>query len=107
MTNVLAEAPYADEGFGRRQVVNEKHLLIMQIALRPGQKVPLHPANSNVHLLVLDGGIVVNLDGRDQTAVRGDLVPVAFKTPMHIRNEGDANATFLVIKAPNPSEMAG
>ena len=33
-------------------------------------------------------------------------MPAAFKTPMHIRNEGDANATFLVIKAPNPSEMA-
>ncbi|OPZ93358.1 MAG: hypothetical protein BWY73_00366 [candidate division TA06 bacterium ADurb.Bin417] len=105
--NVFEAIPYADEPFGRRKVVDQKHLLVMQIALKPGQAVPPHEANSNVHLLVLDGSVVVSLSGQDTLARRGDILPVAFRTPMRIRNESGANATFLVIKTPNPSEMGG
>jgi quercetin dioxygenase-like cupin family protein len=35
----------------------------------------------------------------------GDLLPIAFGTQMHIRNDGQENATFLIVKTPNPSEM--
>ncbi len=105
MMNVLKEVPYSDETMGRRQVVNEKHLLVMQIALKPGQKVPQHNANSNVHLLVVEGEVVVNLDGKDAAIAKGDILPVAFRTLMNIRNDSTANASFLVIKTPHPSEM--
>jgi len=104
-TNVLEGVPYADAGMGRRKVVDEKHLLIMQIALKPGQAVPEHPANSNVRLLVLEGEMIVVLAGAETPAKKGDLLPVAFRTLMSIRNESRGNATFLVIKTPNPSEM--
>lgn len=105
--NVLANVPYADTGMGKRKVVDEQHLLIMQAALKPGQMVPQHDANSNVHILVLEGAITLNLNGQDTPAIKGDLVPVAFRTPMNIRNTSKADATFLIIKTPNPSEMAG
>jgi len=103
--NVLEGIPYNDAGMGRRKLVDEKSLLIMQAALKPGQVVPPHNANSNVHLLILAGEVVVTLDGKDLTARNGDLVPVRFRTPMSIRNGSNANASFLIIKAPNPSEM--
>lgn len=105
MQNVFKDTPYDDAKMGKRQLIDEKHLLVMQIALKPGQQVPQHNANSNVHLLILEGQVAVTLDGREIPAVKGDIVPVAFKTPMSILNTGSENATFLVIKTPNPSEM--
>jgi quercetin dioxygenase-like cupin family protein len=77
----------------------------MQIALRPGQSVLPHNANSNVHLLIVRGDLTVNLEGADNQVKEGDLLPVAFQTPMIIKNTGSVDATFLVFKTPNPSEM--
>ncbi len=105
MKNVLQDIPFTDGQMGKRQLVNEKHLLVMQVALKPGQQVPQHNANSNVHLLIVEGQIVVTLDGKDTVAAKGALVPVAFKTLMSIRNAAPENASFLIFKSPNPSEM--
>lgn len=103
--NVLENIPYKDDKMGNRKLVDEKHLLVMQIALKPGQSVPQHNANSNVHLLVLRGDVTVNLSGADNQAKEGDLLPVAYQTPMVIKNTGNLDATFLVFKTPNPSEI--
>jgi len=105
MGNVFEDIPYQDKGMGKRKLVDEKHLLMMQAALRPGQSVPQHNANANVNLIVLEGEIVVNLDGEDIVTPEGALLPVAYNTPMNINNKSQENATFLIIKTPNPSEM--
>jgi len=105
MQNVFKDTPYDDARMGKRQLIDEQHLLVMQIALKPGQQVPQHNANSNVHLLILEGQVAVTLDGKEFPAAKGDILPVAFKTLMSILNTGSENATFLVIKTPNPSEM--
>ena len=102
---LLDQVPYRDEGMGSRKIVDEKHVLMMQVALKPGQKVPEHKANSNVHVVVLQGAVVFTLAGTDVPAKEGDLVPIAFGTVMQIRNDGQDNATFLIVKTPNPSEM--
>ena len=105
MINVLKDIPYKDEGMGNRKVTDEKYVQIMQIALKPNQNVPQHKANSNVNLLVLKGIISINLDGIDHHIEKGDLLPVKFQTTMNIKNAGQEDATFLVIKTPNPTEM--
>ena len=105
MKNVFEDIPYADGHMGKRQLVDEKYLLVMQVALKPGQQVPQHNANSNVHLLIIDGQIVVTLDGKDTVAAKGALLPVTFKALMSIRNASKENASFLIFKTPNPSEM--
>ena len=105
MTNVLENIPYQDTGMGSRAVINQPYLQIMQAALRPGQMVPQHNANSNVHLLVIRGQIVVDLAGKEFPLKEGDILPVAYQTSMHIDNNSKENASFLIIKAPNPSEM--
>lgn len=107
MNRLIADAPYSSESFGRRAVVDESHLLLMQIALLPGQEVPMHKANSNVHLIVLDGKVGLVLDGVSVEVERGDLMPVAYGTPMRIINESGSGATFLVVKTPHPREMEG
>lgn len=103
--NVLIDIPYTEEQMGKRQLVDEKHLLIMQVGLKPAQQVPEHKANSNVHLLVVEGQITLTLAGEDLVAAKGALVPVAFNTLMSIRNASTENASFLILKTPNPSEM--
>ena len=103
--NVLENIPYNDDKMGNRKVVDEKHLLVIQIALKPGQSVPQHNANSNVHLLILKGALTVNLEGVDNQVKEGDLLPVVYQTPMIIKNTGSDDVTFLVFKTPNPSEM--
>lgn len=103
--NVLENIPYKDDKMGNRKLVEEKHLLVMQIALKPGQSVPQHNANSNVHLLIVRGNLTVNFDGTDNQVKEGNLLPIAYQTPMIIKNTGTDGATFLVFKTPNPSEM--
>lgn len=104
MTNVFEAIPYEPDRMGRRELVHEKELLLMQIALLPGQAVPAHKANSNVHLLLLAGQLEVDLAGQIHRLKTGDLLPVAYDTPMQIRNAADENATFLVLKTPSPAE---
>jgi quercetin dioxygenase-like cupin family protein len=107
MNNVLENIPFQDEKMGSRKLVDEKYLQLMQAALKPGQSVPQHNANSNVHILVVRGEVVINLDGTDVLAKEGSLVPVIHKTAMNIKNKSGRDASFLIIKTPNPSEMAG
>lgn len=103
--NILENIPYQDEGWGKKKIIDEKYLLVMQIALKPGQSVPQHNANSNVHLLIMRGALTLNLNGTDNQVKEGDLLPVAHQTPMIIKNTGNDDAMFLVFKTPNPSEM--
>lgn len=105
MTNVLKDIPYTDGQMGKRKLVDEKHLLVMQVALKPGQQVPEHGVNSNVHLLVVEGQIIATLAGRESVAARGSLLPIGINTLMSIRNATSENASFLIFKSPNPNEM--
>ncbi len=105
MKNVFKDIPYTDAQIGKRKLVDEKHLLVMQVALKPGQQVPEHNANANVHLLVIEGQITVTLAGTSTVAAKGSLLPVDHKTLMSIRNDSKENASFLIFKSPNPSEM--
>jgi quercetin dioxygenase-like cupin family protein len=99
---LLDQVPYRDDGMGSRKVVDAKPVLMMQAALKPGQKAPEHKANSLVHIVVLKGTVIVNLAGADVAVKEGDLLPIAPGTVMHVRNDSQEKATFLIIKAPNP-----
>lgn len=105
MNNVLEGIPYQEQKMGARKLIDEKCLLMMQAALKPAQSVPQHAANSNVHILVVKGEVVIDLNGVEILAKEGSLVPIAYKTSMNVTNKSDRNASFLIIKTPNPSEM--
>lgn len=105
MNNIFENIPYQEEKMGNRKLVDEKYLLMMQVALKPGQSVPEHNANSNVHILIVKGDVIAKLNGVENPAKEGSLVPIAFKTSMSIINRSGKEASFLVIKTPNPSEM--
>jgi quercetin dioxygenase-like cupin family protein len=100
--NVWREIPYRDEGMGRRKLVEEDYLLLIQAALKPGQAVPVHRADSHVHILVVEGELSIGLDGVEVKAEKGDIVPSSPGTEMKIVNRSEANASFLIIKTPHP-----
>ena len=103
--NILKEIPYREEGMGKRKLVDEDYLLVMQAALKPGQMVPQHNADSNVRILIIRGDVVVDLDGEKVKASEGDIVPATPGTPMNIVNQSEEDATFLIIKTPHPRMM--
>ena len=103
--NLLAAPPYNDTAMGKIRLVDQTYLQLIQVALKPGQVVPQHDANSHVQIIVLEGEVVINLAGKDIPTKNGDLVPVEFKTPILIKNKSQKNATFVIIKTPNPSQM--
>jgi quercetin dioxygenase-like cupin family protein len=105
MLNVLEHIPYEIEKMGKRILVNEPYLQLIQIALNPGQSVPPHNANSNVHLLTVQGGVHVELDGTVHDTQQGSLLEVGLGTHMRIHNPNNEAATFLVFKTPHPTEI--
>jgi len=105
MINVFQGMPWEDNGPGKRKLVDSDSLLVMQISLKPGQAVARHEANSNVHLLILRGSPTVVLNDQKIAAREGDLVPVAFRTPMEILNNSRDDVLFLVWKTPHPDRM--
>jgi quercetin dioxygenase-like cupin family protein len=100
--NVLENIPYDQEVFGRRKVIDEPGLLMMQVALTPGQSIPRHDTNGDVHLLVIKGRLKVS-HGNDETeAPEGAILRLPHGTSMCVHNASEENASFLVMKAPNP-----
>jgi quercetin dioxygenase-like cupin family protein len=102
MMNVLENIPYEAESFGKRKLVDEEGLLMMQVALNPGQSIPRHDTFGNVHILVIRGEVKVS-HGNDETmAPEGTLLRLAQGTSMSLSNISGKKASFLVMKAPNP-----
>lgn len=103
--NILKEIPYRDGGMGKRKLVDEDYLLVMQAALKPGQMVPQHNADSNVRIIIIRGEVVVDLNGEKIEAAEGDIVSATPGTPMNIINQSEEDTTFLIIKTPHPRMM--
>ena len=53
----------------------------------------------------MSGEVMVTIDNGGHMFKQGDFLPVAFKSSMSIKNIGEQEATFLVVKTPNPGEM--
>jgi quercetin dioxygenase-like cupin family protein len=94
--------PYEHDAFGKRKVVDEENLLMMQVALKPGQATPRHAAWGDLHILVIKGQVKVSHGDRETAAPEGTVLRLANGTPMSVSNESGDNASFLVMKAPNP-----
>lgn len=92
--------------FVMKRLADVPEAQINLVTLPPGQALPAHNANSNVRLLPLTGEITVTLNGEQDVIRAHEMVSAAFGTPMRIVNGSDHDAAFLVIKTPNPSEMA-
>ncbi|MCK5683699.1 hypothetical protein KAJ27_06245 [bacterium] len=103
--NLLKTAKFSDAGMGKCKLVDEDYLLMMQVALKQGQKVPQHYANSNVHIVVLTGKLIITLAGREFIIEEHDFIPIVEGTPMSIENKYKGDASFIIIKTPHPKKF--
>ena len=90
------------EDFEMTRLVDVPEAQINVVRLKAGKELPAHNANSNVRLLVMDGGITVTAEGDECGLATHEMVSVAHGSFMQIRNVSDGDAAFLVIKVPNP-----
>lgn len=100
MVNLFQHIPYESTGLGKRFLLDTDHLKLIQVALHPGQEVPHHHTNGDVHILMLQGEIIFILNGMEMIATQGMLIPMGYDTPMQARNASEGDATFLIIKTP-------
>jgi len=71
MVNFFVQMPYEQEGMSKRFLVDKAHLKLIQVSLRPGQGVPQHTTRGDVHILALQGKVVIDLEGVHAIAHEG------------------------------------
>lgn len=103
ITNLYKNIPYQKDEIGKRKLVDKKELLMIQVALLSKQEVPPHNANADVNIIVLKGALSITLDKELFKLEQGDLILVKRSTYMEIKNILNEEASFLIIKAPNPN----
>lgn len=103
--DLLETAVYDDSAPGKKKLVDQDYLLMMQVGLMPGQKIPAHNADSNVNIIMLAGKVIINLAGREFIVDQNDRIPVVKGCPMNIENRYEEKACFLIIKTPNPKKL--
>jgi len=96
---------FKKEGRGMANVVNEPYLLINQMFLEAGQRVPEHRANSNVTLQVVAGEGTFCVDKEKVKAGPGQLLRVPLDSSMSIQNDSMEHLILLVIKTPHPDTV--
>lgn len=96
--------PVADNphGVDVRHLHKTKDVVVSQITLQPGEVVKPHKAPVDAFFYVLEGTLLVEIDGETSQAARDTLIPSTAGHLHSIRNEGDTVARFLVVKTPNP-----
>ncbi len=85
------------------KVVNTKYCAINHMILNKGEGLPVHKANSNVHMIVVRGTISLKLDEQDMHDYKkGSILEIPFGTQMNVFNSYDETTEIFVVKAPAP-----
>lgn len=71
MVNFFVQIPYEQEGMSKRCLVDKDHLKLIQVGLRLGQGMQQHTTRGDVHILALQGKVVINLEGVRAVAHEG------------------------------------
>lgn len=95
------QGEFAEE-FKLQRLADADEVQINFVRLKAHKSLPAHNTDSNVRLLVLDGEITLTVDGEVDSLGVCEMAAIAFDTPMQIRNLGNREAAFVVIKAPGP-----
>lgn len=99
--NIDAQIEFGDT-FIRKNLADIPELQMNLVTLPAGQSLPAHNAQSSVRLLVLQGELMVSLDGEIVRLQTHEMADATIGTPMQIMSRSDMNTAFLVIKTPNP-----
>ena len=88
------------------KVIQDDNLDYVHMLFNTDERLPIHYANSNVYMTVLQGTLSIALN-EQETAVyqAGSLLKIPYKTKMNVRNMHDDLVELIVIKAPSPRQF--
>jgi len=99
-----AEIVKNPHGVKSQRLHASEHVSLMQITLKPGEKLRQHITPVDVLFYLLEGDGIVEI-GDEKKEVSKDTLIDSPKGIMHCwYNEGDSLLRFLVIKTPFPEE---
>lgn len=84
-------------------VVNTKFCAINHMILNKEERLPVHKANSNVHMIVVRGRISLKLNDQEvHRYSKGSILEIPYGTKMDVFNNDKDIAELFVVKAPSP-----
>jgi quercetin dioxygenase-like cupin family protein len=85
------------------RIVNTKFSAINHMILKHADGLPLHKANSDVHMIVVRGEISLKLNEQEvHSYPTGSILEIPYGTHMNVYNDGDEITEIFVVKAPAP-----
>ena len=88
------------------KVVQDDNLDYIHMLFNQDEGLPIHYANSNVYMTVLQGTLSIGLDKQEvKEYPAGTLLKIPYRTKMNVRNLHKPMLELLVIKAPSPRQF--
>lgn len=85
------------------RLVDDDAAAINHMILPQGQGLPVHEANSNVYMIVIQGCLTLQLNQQEAHRYEaGHIVNIPYGTTMDVSNKDEAILEFFVLKSPNP-----
>ncbi len=107
MAHTTVFATTVPEGELRRLAFEADPFQVLSVRLGPGEQLPHHATNSQVLLVLVEGAIAVEAEGRTQRVGVGEVCFLPFATEMQVFHREGEPARFLIVKAPHPKQLAG
>lgn len=86
------------------KIVDVKYAMINHMILNKEDRLPVHNANSNVHMIVVRGVISLKLDEQEvHDYEAGSILEIPYGTKMDVFNSGEETVELFVVKAPSPA----
>jgi quercetin dioxygenase-like cupin family protein len=99
-----AEMVKNPHGVQSQKLYTSEHASVMQLTLKPGEKLRQHITPVDVVFYVLEGKGIVEIGDEKKEVVKDTMIDSP-KGIMHCwYNESDAILRFLVVKVPFPTE---
>lgn len=87
------------------KVIMDENLHYMHMLLTQNEGLPVHHANSNVYMTVLQGRLTIALDEQPEIVYdKGTVLRIPNQTLMNVQNVHPETLELLVIKAPAPMQ---
>jgi quercetin dioxygenase-like cupin family protein len=88
------------------KVVQDENLDYIHMRFNKDEGLPLHYANSNVYMTVLQGTLSIGLNDQEiKVYPAGTLLKIPYKTKMNVNNRHEELLELIVIKAPSPKSF--
>lgn len=89
------------KGFLTKTLVNHKNTAVRNIVLNPGEVIPPHNVEVDVFFYVVSGTGVIDIGGKDNLVIEGDIVVCPPNTDMSVNANQGVEFSFLNVKTPS------